>query len=157
MKDPMRRETPARLSVTTGRGRAMVSGAKVLKSKPEEAPAFVFRTRAYIDAPEQSREVNLRDARKIVGATIQHRNNKGKTVYKRVYSIRVGRKTGGLEAEIKLDGGLPVKRLVSGESVSPSLSEVLGVALVCRGFDILRVWETTVARSDARRRPTMRR
>jgi tRNA U54 and U55 pseudouridine synthase Pus10 len=92
----------------------------------------------------------------MIGTTIQHRNNKGKTVYKKVYSIRVGRETGGLEAEIKLDGGLPVKRLISGESVSPSLSEVLGVPLVCRGFDILRVWESTT-RSVAGRRATTRR
>lgn len=157
MKDPRRRKVPVRFDAATGKGRTVVSGARVLRGKPEVAPAFVFRTRAYIEAPQQSRQVDLREGRKLVGVAIQHRNNKGKTVYKKVYSIRVRRKVRGLEAEIKLDGGLPVKRLISGESVSPSLSEVLGMPLVCDSFDILKVWETTIARSDAGRRPTLRR
>jgi len=39
-----------------------------------------------------------------------------------------------------MDGGLPVKRLVSGEAVSPSLSESIGIPLRCERFDIMRVW-----------------
>ena len=45
-------------------------------------------------------------------------------------------------AEIKLDGGLPVKRLISGGSVSLSLAELLKTPLSCQRFDILRVWES---------------
>jgi len=78
----------------------------------------------------------------VKNAPIQFRNNKGKTVHKRVYSLKIQRRGQGLVAEIKLDGGLPVKRLVSGGSVSLSLSELFGTPLNCQRFDILRVWES---------------
>ena len=41
----------------------------------------------------------------------------------------------------ELDGGLPVKRFVNGELVSPSVSEVLKTEVGCRSFDIRKVRE----------------
>ena len=74
---------------------------------------------------------------------VRYKNNKGKVVFKTVYKVRVLR-TGGtkLIVEIKLDGGLPVKRFVNGDSVTPSISEVLKTPVSCQRFDILRVWES---------------
>ncbi len=143
MKDPKRREIPGRFNVATGKGRTVITGARILKDKPDETHSFTFRTRALVEPRGSLDGVKLSDAKRIIGATIQHRNNKGKIVYKRVYSISVRKRRRDLEADIKLDGGLPVKRLVSGESVSPSLSEVLGVPLLCRSFDILEVRESS--------------
>jgi tRNA U54 and U55 pseudouridine synthase Pus10 len=60
-----------------------------------------------------------------------------KTVYK-VSATARGRK---LLIEAELDGGLPVKRFVSGELVSPSVSEVLKTEVGCRSFDICAVKE----------------
>jgi tRNA pseudouridine synthase 10 len=142
VKDPRLREAPARLTLVTGKGKATVVGVKVLKGKPVSIPSFVFKTRALIEPLEQVDEVSLLKVKGIRGATVQYRNNKGKTVYKKVYSISIERRGKRFVAEIKLDGGLPVKRLVSGESASPSLSELLGVPLACQRFDILRVWES---------------
>jgi len=71
---------------------------------------------------------------------VEFRRPGEKPAYKRVYGVKAkaaGR--GGILAEIKLDGGLPVKRLVNGDSVSPSISEVLKADLKCRKFDILKV------------------
>ena len=44
--------------------------------------------------------------------------------------------------DAELDGGLPVKRFVSGELVSPSVSEVLKTEVRCSRFDIREVKET---------------
>lgn len=152
MKDPKRRELPHRFGVVTGRGRVVISSARVLRERPEDGHSFTFRTRAFVEPQGPLDGVRLGDAKKIVGSTIQHRNSKGKTVYKKVYSVRVRKLRKELEAEMKLDGGLPVKRLVSGESVSPSLSEVLGVPLLCRSFDILEVREFSPRNLGTRRR-----
>jgi tRNA pseudouridine synthase 10 len=145
VKNPRRRKVPSRLVVTTGRGRAEVTGAKALRERPLATPSFVFKTRAFIEPAEGLGGLKPSSVRQITGTTIRYRNNKGKDVSKRVYSIRVQRIRKRATAEIKLDGGLPVKRFVSGESVSPSLSEVLGIQLVCKKFDILRVWESHIA------------
>jgi tRNA pseudouridine synthase 10 len=152
VKDPRLRRVPARLTLVTGRGAAKVAGARVLKGKPTSIPSFSFKTRAFIEPLQPMGKVSLLPVKKIRGATVEYRNNKGKTVYKKVYSILLERKGKGLVAEIKLDGGLPVKRLVSGESASPSISELLKVPLVCQRFDILRVWESGSVRFGTQRR-----
>ena len=116
VKDPRRREVPSRMTARTGMGAMKVGELKVLRGKPT--------------------------AKAVKNAPIQFRNNKGKTVYKRVYSLKIQKRGQSLVAEIRLDGGLPVKRLVSGGSVSLSLSELCGTPLNCQRFDILRVWES---------------
>lgn len=119
-----------------------VSTLKVLRGKPTAIPSFTFRTRVLIK-PEGRIEALPRGlAKAVMSAPIQFRNNKGKTVHKRVYSLKIHRRGQSLVAEIKLDGGLPVKRLVGGGSVSLSLSELVGTPLSCQRFDILRVWES---------------
>ena len=150
MKDPKHRKVPSHLSLVTGKGRTQVTGTKVLRGKPVSIPPFVFKTRAFMEPLQELDTARLLQLKKIRGAKVQYRNNKGKTVFKRVYSISTEKKGRSLVAEIKLDGGLPVKRLVSGESVSPSLSELSGVSLTCRRFDILRVWESGPFRFAAR-------
>jgi len=60
---------------------------------------------------------------------------------KTVYRASAKAKGRTLMIEAELDGGLPVKRFVSGELVSPSVSEVLKTEVGCRSFDICRVRE----------------
>ena len=152
LKDPKHRKIPSRLSVVTGKGGAAITNAKVLRARPAVIPTFVFRTRAFIEPAARVDASSLARARELRKAVIRYRNNKGKLVEKRVYSVRVEKRRRGLVADIRLDGGLPVKRLISGESVSPSLSEVLGVPLVCQRFDILRVGENRPVKTGSAQR-----
>ena len=116
---------------------------KVLRGKPTSVPTFRFATRAFVtsetpvDYPTPASEKKGMEDNTLV----QYINNKDKILYKRVYSLRY-KKRGkrDMVVDIKLDGGLPVKRLISGESVFPSLSELLKTPLVCQRFDILKVW-----------------
>ena len=59
-----------------------------------------------------------------------------------VYFVRGWKHGKTLTLEAMIDGGLPVKRFVSGELVSPSVSEVLKTEVRCRTFDIREVHET---------------
>jgi tRNA pseudouridine synthase 10 len=142
VKSPMRHEIPVRMVLRTGRGTVKVTGLRRLHGKPSSIPAFTFKTRAFLESevPVKPTASELRSMRNSI---VQYRNNKGKTVHKKVYQLRIitarGRR---LTVEIKLDGGLPVKRLINGDSVSPSLAEVLKTPLNCQRFDILRVWES---------------
>jgi tRNA pseudouridine synthase 10 len=140
VKDPRRRKVPPRFSARTGKGAMRVTGLRVLKGRPTSIPSFAFKTRAFIQPEVPVGAIPRGLNRAFTAAPIQFRNNKGKTVHKRVYSARVEKSGSQLVAEIKLDGGLPVKRLVSGGAVSLSLAELLGTPLSCQRFDILRVW-----------------
>ncbi len=143
LKSPVKREAPSRLNLRTGKGLLRVSGLRVLAGRPARLPGFALKTRITVGGAEKVSKEKLREMRKkMEGVRVQFESSKGRMVYKKIHEIRtkaIGKK---LVADVKMDGGLPVKRFVSGESVSPSLSEFLRTPLICQRFDILRVWET---------------
>ena len=142
VKSPMRHALPTKLSLRTGAGLVKVARLKRLIARPISIPAFTFSTRAFVESGAQT-TVDLSELNRIRNLSVRYKNNKGKVVFKTVHKVKV-LKTGGskLIVEIKLDGGLPVKRFVNGDSVSPSISEVLKAPMSCQRFDILRVWES---------------
>jgi tRNA pseudouridine synthase 10 len=139
-KNPRRRRAPRALKLRTGRGGMSMSGLRVV-SKKFEHPAFTFMTRAVIRAERRVAGDDVtRLQKEMRNALVQYRNNKGKLVDKKIYFVRASARGKRITADIKLDGGLPVKRLVSGEAVSPSFSESMRMPLRCERFDIMRVW-----------------
>jgi tRNA pseudouridine synthase 10 len=142
VKSPMKHKMPARMVLRTGAGTVKVTGLRRLRGKPSSIPAFTFKTRAFLESETPVKPM-MSELKGMRNWMVQYENNKGKTVYKKVHQLRVVTAKGRrLTVEIKLDGGLPVKRLVNGDSVSPSLSELLKTPLSCQRFDILRVWES---------------
>jgi tRNA pseudouridine synthase 10 len=140
-KNPRRRHAPRELRLRTGEGGMSVSGIRAV-AKDFERPTFVFTTRVVISADRRVTDEDVRRLQRgMRNALVQYRNNKGRLVDKKVYSVRATARGKRITAEIKLDGGLPVKRLVSGEAVSPSFSDTLGMPLRCERFDIMRVWQ----------------
>lgn len=142
VKGSRRREVPTRISARTGKGMMNVVGLRVLRGRPASIPGFTFKTRAYILPGGRVERIPRGLSKALTTSPIQFRNSKGKTVNKRVYRVSVKKRGALLVAEVKLDGGLPVKRLVSGGAVSISLAELLKMPLDCQRFDILRVWES---------------
>ena len=139
-KNPRRRRAPKSLRLKSGKGGVTVSGIRAVTKKFEH-PAFTFMTRVVIRADSKVAVEDLKRLRKeMKGALVQYRNNKGRLVDKRIYSVKASARGRTITADVKLDGGLPVKRLVSGEAVSPSFSECMRMQLRCDRFDILRVW-----------------
>src|SRR5207245_7306544 len=118
-------------------GQIHVSSLQFLPSRTSKLPGFKFRTRVAIESTSTINPEDLRRLSRLMrNVVVEFRRPGEKPAYKRVYGVKAkaaGR--GGILAEIKLDGGLPVKRLVNGDSVSPSISEVLKVDLKCRKFD----------------------
>jgi tRNA U54 and U55 pseudouridine synthase Pus10 len=142
LKSPKKRVPPRKLWMATGRGRIELSRLKALAGKPTRLPNFVFMTRTVMKPEKRVVSQDLSKlSKQMKMARVQFQTSKGKLVYKMVHSIRIRAVGDRIVAEIKIDGGLPVKKLVSGESVSPSISELLKTPLVCEKFDIVRVWE----------------
>ncbi|MDA4128435.1 MAG: hypothetical protein OK422_03100 [Thaumarchaeota archaeon] len=144
VKNPKKRGVPKRLFARTGKGEVQISHIRTLLGKPTKLPSFKFRARAYIEptnkiSPRDLRALNLGMNR----VTVEFQRPQQRPIYRTVYSVR-GKLAGDeVVVDIEMDGGLPVKRFVSGEAVSPSLSEVLKTELKCRKFDIYRVSETS--------------
>ena len=142
VKNPRRRSFPNKFGARLGGGLVSVSSGRTLLSKPIRLPAFRFVTRIRATAgsrvsAEELAELKSRFRRAVVRFERPHNRPTLKTVYKASAKAK-GR---NLVIEAELDGGLPVKRFVSGELVSPSVSEVLKTEVGCRSFDICGVRE----------------
>jgi len=142
VKSPRKRRLPKRFGVRVRGGIVSVSSGKTLPSKPVRLPPFRFVTKIRATAaskvtPEGLSELKSRFRRAAVRFDRPHSRPAVKMVY------RASGKASGrsLLIEAELDGGLPVKRFVSGELVSPSVSEVLKTEVGCRSFDICGVKE----------------
>ncbi len=143
LKNPKKRNVPKKFS-TRGRGRkVMVSRGKLLPSRPMRLPSFRFLTRITARTAEKVPSADLKQLSKVFrDAEVVFDRPQGRSVSKRVYGVRARARGTTLVIDAELDGGLPVKRFVSGELVSPSVSEVLKTDTRCRKFDIRGVKET---------------
>ncbi len=143
VKSPVKRRVARKFAARFRGGQVSVSSGRVLPSKPVRLPSFKFRTEITATAaskvpPEGLAELRSRFRRTTVRFERPHDRPTSKTVYRAEAQAR-GRT---LIIDAELDGGLPVKRFVSGELVSPSVSEVLKTEVRCRTFDICEVKET---------------
>jgi len=143
VKNPRKRKLPKKFGARLGGGLVSVSSGRTLPSKPIRLPAFRFIARIRATAAsrvsaEALAELKSRFRKAAVRFDRPHNRPTVKTVYRA--SAKAKGRTLMIEAE--LDGGLPVKRFVSGELVSPSVSEVLKTEVGCRSFDICGVRET---------------
>jgi tRNA pseudouridine synthase 10 len=71
---------------------------------------------------------------------ISLRENRSWKNKKRIYSIKLKQKSyKSFTMLIELDGGIPIKRLVSGQDVEPSLSSILENQCKCKFFDFHKI------------------
>jgi len=143
VKSPVKRVFPRRFVVRYRGGQVSVSAGRVLPAKPIRLPTFKFRTEILATTSSKvpaEALAGLRSAfrRREVRFERPHDRPASKTVYMADATAK-GRT---LVIHAELDGGLPVKRFVSGELVSPSVSEVLKTEVRARRFDICGVTET---------------
>ena len=142
IKNPKRRRFPRRFGARLRGGLVSVSRGRVLPSKPTRLPAFRFRTMiravaAARVAPEALAELKSR----FKDAEVRFERPHNRPTVKKVHRVSAKARGRALLIDAELDGGLPVKRFVSGELVSPSVSEVLKTEVGCRSFDICGVRE----------------
>ena len=142
IKNPEKRKLPGKFGAKIRGGLVSVMRGRVLPSKPVRLPAFRFRTRIEAVAaakvtPEALAELKSR----FRGAAVRFDRPHSRPTTKTVYRVSATAKGRAISIDAELDGGLPVKRFVSGELVSPSVSEVLKTEVGCRSFDICGVKE----------------
>ncbi len=142
VKNPKKRRPPAKFGARTRGGLVSVTRGRVLPSRPVRLPQFRFVTRIAATAASKVGPDALAELRtSFRNAEVRFDRPHNRPTVKRVYRATASARGRKLVIEAELDGGLPVKRFVSGELVSPSVSEVLKTQVGCRSFDIFRVRE----------------
>lgn len=143
IKSPVKRSLLKKFTTRGRGGRVAVSSGRVLPSKPLKLPAFKFRTRIVGTMAAAVPPVALAELRRSFRRTsVRFDRPNDRPTSKTVYRVSAKSRGKKILIDAELDGGLPVKRFVSGELVSPSVSEVLKTEVRCRSFDICGVKET---------------
>jgi len=142
LKSPRRRHIPRKFGARFRGGLVSVSSGKALVSKPLRLPHFRFATKIRAVAKKKVTADGLADLRAAFrNASVRFERPHNRPAMKTVYRVSASARGRTLLIDAELDGGLPVKRFVSGELVSPSVSEVLKTEVGCRSFDICGVRE----------------
>jgi tRNA pseudouridine synthase 10 len=143
VKNPVKRGLPRRFAARLRGGKVAVSLGRALPSKPVRLPTFSFRTEITAVSSSKVGPDALADLkREFRGAEVRFERPYERPATKTVYRASATARGKTLLIDAVIDGGLPVKRFVSGELVSPSVSEVLKTEVRCRRFDIREVKET---------------
>jgi tRNA pseudouridine synthase 10 len=143
LKNPVRRVVPKGFVTRAKGGLVSVSRGRILPSRPTRLPSFRFRTLIKATAGKAVDAERLADVgRRFRRAEVRFDRPHERPTSKMVYMAHAKKRGRTVTIEAVLDGGLPVKRFVSGELVSPSVSEVLKTEVRCRTFDIREVKET---------------
>ncbi len=142
VKNPRKRTFPRKFGARLRAGLVSVTSGKVLPSKPVRLPAFRFLTEITAVAASKPTPEGLAKLRSSFRrASVRFDRPHNRPALKTVYGVSARAKGRTLFIDAELDGGLPVKRFVNGDLVSPSVSEVLKTEVGCRSFDIFRVRE----------------
>lgn len=143
LKSPRRRKVPRTFVVGGKGGRVRVTRGAQLRSKPTRLPTFKFLARIFATAAKKISPEELHELKKTFrGATVVFDRPNERPVSKKVYRVGGRARGGKLFLDAEIDGGLPVKRFVNGDLVSPSVAEVLKTEVRCDKFDVCRVRET---------------
>ena len=143
LKNPRQRKLPRAFLAKAGKHFVKVSRGRVLPSRPVALPRFRFRTLIAARSSENVPAAALKElARTFRNAGVVFNRPNERPISRRVYRAVARARGKNITIDAELDGGLPVKRFVSGELVSPSVSEVLKTEVRCRTFDICGVRET---------------
>ncbi len=143
VKNPVKRTLPSGFIARSARGQVGVREGRVLPAKPLRLPSFRFETRITARVSSKVGKGALDELeRTFHSAVVKFDRPDDRPTEKMVYEMSAKQRGHTLTLIAQLDGGLPVKRLVSGELVSPSVSEVLKTEVSCRKFDICGVEET---------------
>ena len=142
VKNPKKRKFPRSFGARFRGGSVTVSAGRVLPSKPLRMPSFRFVTKIQATAASKVTPEGLAELKSTFRrAEVRFDRPNNRPTTKMVYGVSARARGRTILMDAELDGGLPVKRFVSGELVSPSVSEVLKTQVGCRSFDIFRVKE----------------
>ena len=143
IKNPVKRVLPRSFLVRTRGKQVAMSSGRVLPSKPVSLPSFKFSTEIIATTATKVDAGALAEFRKAFRkAEVRFDRPYDRPTTKKVYKASARARGKKLVISAQLDGGLPVKRFVNGDQVSPSVSEVLKTEVRCRRFDICKVEET---------------
>ena len=112
----------------------------LVNESPKKPVKFNSSISVIISADSEINTMNLKKLKDLPNNPVVVYDNYGKRSEKKVFDVKYEQNSKNtFTLEIKAEGGLPVKRLVSGDDVVPGISKILDVRCTCQEFDFLDI------------------
>ena len=112
----------------------------LVNESPKKPVKFNSSISVRISAESEITTINLKKLKDLSNNPVVVYDNSGKRSEKKIFDVKYRRNSKStFTLVMKAEGGLPVKRLVSGDDVVPGISKILDVRCTCQEFDFLDV------------------
>ncbi len=113
---------------------------KIIQESPKRPLKFNSSIEVKISTDDKIDSKNLKKLKDLKKSPVVVYEKSGKRSEKKVFSVKY-RKNSSNEFTlfIKAEGGLPVKRFVNSDDVSPGISQILNTSCMCQEFDFLDI------------------
>lgn len=117
-----------------------ITNLKFVPESPKKSFKFNSSIKAKISTDDKIDSKNLKKLKDLQKNSIVVYEKSGKRSEKKIFSIKYKKNSSNnFTLFIKAEGGLPIKRFVNGDDVSPGISQILNTSCKCQEFDFLDI------------------
>jgi tRNA pseudouridine synthase 10 len=117
-----------------------ITNFKIVFDSPKKPIKFYSTIKIKISTNSQINSKNLKKLKDFTTHPIVVYEKSGKRSEKKLSSIKYTKNsTNTFTLFIKAEGGLPIKRFVHSDDVSPGISRILDISCICQEFDFLDI------------------
>ena len=117
-----------------------ITDLKIVPESPKTPLQFISHVKIKIFSTTKLDSKNLRRLKDLVTHPTIVYEKTGKRSEKKIFSLKYSKKSDyDLLLFVSMEGGLPIKRFVASDNVSPGISDLLENPCVCKQFDFLDV------------------
>ncbi|MFQ5475957.1 MAG: tRNA pseudouridine(54/55) synthase Pus10 [Nitrosopumilus sp.] len=117
-----------------------ITNLKIVPESPKKPLKFTSSIEAKISTEDKIDSKNLKKLKELSKHPIVVYEKSGKRSEKKAFSIKYKKNSNNnFTLFIKAEGGLPIKRFVNGDDVSPGISQILNTSCKCQEFDFLDI------------------
>ena len=113
---------------------------KIINASPKTPIRFISSVGIKIHSESTLDSETLKKLKNLTKTPIVVYENSGKRSEKKISSVKYKKNSDNVfSLFIKADGGLPIKRFVAGNDVTPNISQILDILCTCQKFDFLDI------------------
>ena len=117
-----------------------INNLKVVRESPKKPLKFNSSIEVKISTEDKIDSKHLKKLKELQKRPVVVYEKSGKRSEKKIFSVKYRKNSNNtFTLFIKAEGGLPIKRFVNSDDVSPGISQILNTSCMCQEFDFLDI------------------
>ena len=117
-----------------------ITNLKIVRESPKKPLKFNSSIEMKVSTEDKIDSKNLKKLKDLQKHPVVVYEKSGKRSEKKIFSVKYKKNSSNVfTLFIKAEGGLPIKRFVNSDDVSPGISQILNISCMCQEFDFLDI------------------